>query len=138
MHSMAGPIDLDDDPADSPNLRAVKEILRAFREEGLMEGAEKFALHAHEGTEFRLYAAEGRVLRGPEEVRAFFESRAEEGTELSVRPASFEERGDIVTVNGTVRLGRPGGGLVESQISWTFRFSDGRLDEVHWSPREGT
>jgi predicted SnoaL-like aldol condensation-catalyzing enzyme len=136
MHSMAGPVEPQGGPADSRNLRATKEILRAFREEGLVAGTEKLILHSHEGTVFRLYAAEGEVLRGPEEVRAFFRRRVEEGSELSVRAASFEEDGDIVTVNGTVRMARPGGGLVESQISWTFRFHEGRLDEVHWSPRE--
>jgi predicted SnoaL-like aldol condensation-catalyzing enzyme len=136
MHSMAGPVEPQGGPAGSRNLRAVKEIFRTFREEGLAAGAEELVRHAHEGTEFRLYAAEGQVLRGPEELRSFFRSRAEEGAELSVRAAGFEEEGDVITVNGTVRMARPGGGLVESQISWTFRFHEGRLDEMHWSPRE--
>jgi len=40
-----------------------------------------------------------------------------------------------VIVNGTMRVARPGGGFSESQISWTYRFHDGRLAEASWSPR---
>jgi hypothetical protein len=40
-----------------------------------------------------------------------------------------------VIVNGTMRVARPGGGFSESQISWTYRFDDGRLAEASWSPR---
>jgi ketosteroid isomerase-like protein len=51
------------------------------------------------------------------------------------RAATFHEDGDTVTVNGSMRVGRPSGGFSESQISWTYKFREGRLAEASWSPR---
>ena len=54
---------------------------------------------------------------------------------MKLRATSFEEDGDRVLVNGSMRVGRPAGGFAESQISWTYRFRDGRLAEVASGPR---
>ena len=119
------------------NLQVVKEAFRAFAEEGLEAGVDSLLEHAHEQTELRPYSAAGRVLRGPDEARAFFREQAADGMAMALRPASFDERGDEVVVKGSLRVSRPTGGFAESQVRWIYRFRDGRLDEAHWSPREG-
>jgi ketosteroid isomerase-like protein len=138
VHAMAGPIDPHDDPADSHNLRVVKQVYDTIQEQGVEAGIERMLSEAHEDFEFRPYVAAGRVLRGAGEVRAFFREQREAGTTLALRPASFEEHGDEVVVQGSVRVTRPGGGFSESQITWTYRFREGRLEEAHWSPRQGS
>ena len=55
---------------------------------------------------------------------------------MTLRPATLEERGDEVVVNGYLRVVRPTGGFSESQIRWIYRFRDGRLEEARWSPRD--
>ena len=99
-------------------------------------GVERLLSRAHEHTEFRPYSAAGRVLRGPEQVRTFFSEQLAAGTAMMLRPASFEECGDEVVVNGSLRVVRPAGGFSESQIRWIYRFRDGRLEEASWSPRD--
>jgi ketosteroid isomerase-like protein len=138
VHAMAGPIDPYDDPADSHNLRVVKQVYDTIQEEGVEAGVERLLSEAHPDFEFRPYVAAGRVLRGADEVRAFFREQLEAGTSLTLRPASFEEHEDEVVVNGSVRVARPEGGFSESQITWTYRFREGRLAEAHWSPRQGS
>jgi ketosteroid isomerase-like protein len=138
MHAMAGPIDPLDDPADPPNVRVVKQIYDTLEEEGVEAGIDRMLSHAHPDFEFRPYVAGGRALRGADEVRAFFRKQLEAGTTLTLRPSSFEEHGDTVVVRGSLRVARPGGGLAESQITWTYRFREGRLAEAYWSPRQGS
>jgi hypothetical protein len=75
------------------------------------------------------------VLRGPDEVRAFYRGQVESGTVITARPSSIEECGDDIVVNGSLRVLRPAGGFAESQISWTYRFRDGRVQEVRGGPR---
>ena len=122
---------------DSPNMLLVKEAFRASQESGLVAGMETLLSRAHESTEFRPYVASGRVLRGPDEVRAFFSEQAAAGSTLSARPATFEEDGDEVIVTGSLRVVRPAGGFSETQMKWIYRFRDGRLDEATWSPANG-
>ena len=139
MPSMAGPVEPLVDPADSPNLKVVKESFRAFLDEGIAAGLEKLLRHSHERTEFRPYSAAGRVLMGADEVRRFFSEQAADGTEMSLRLGGFAERGDEVVVSGSVRLSRSSGGFAESQVCWIYRFrEDGLLDEAHWGPRSGS
>jgi ketosteroid isomerase-like protein len=138
MASVAGPIDPHDDAADSPNVRIVKQVYDTLEEEGVEAGIEVMLSQAHPDFEFRPYLGAGRVLRGAEEVRAFFREQLAAGTSLTLRPASFEESGDEVVVQGSVRVVRPTGGFSESQITWTYRFRDGLLQEAHWSPRQGS
>jgi hypothetical protein len=138
MDSMAGPVEPHEDPADSRNVRVVKEIYDVAAEEGVEAGVERMLGHAHAHFEFRPYLAAGRVLRGAEEVRAFFREQLAAGTTLTLRPATFEEADDEVVVQGSVRVARPAAGFSESQITWTYRFRKGRLVEAHWSPRQGS
>jgi ketosteroid isomerase-like protein len=121
---------------DSPNLQVIKEVYRAVVEEGVEAGVESLVAHAHADFQFRPYTSGDRVLRGPDEILAFFRDRLAEGTSMTIRPHSFQELGDEVVVDGAIRLARPGGGFAETQLSWTYRFRDGRLTEAHWGPRQ--
>jgi SnoaL-like protein len=117
-------------------VHALKEAFEVLREDGLEAGIERLLSTAHSDFEFRPYLAGGRVLRGADEVRAFFREQHAAGTALTLRATSFEEHGDEVVVQGSVRVGRPSGGFSESQLTWTYRFRDGLLQEAHWTPRQ--
>jgi ketosteroid isomerase-like protein len=135
MNSMAGPVEPQPDLADSPNLRVVKDALELLDEGSLEAAVEHLLSHAHADVEFCPYVGQGRVLRGPDEVRTFFRGQVEAGTSLVLRPSSFEDCGNEVVVNGSLRVMRSSGGFAESQLSWTYRFRDGRLQEARWGPR---
>jgi ketosteroid isomerase-like protein len=133
---MAGSVEPRLDEVDSANVRVVKGAYEILGEGGLEASLEHLLSHAHEDVEFSPYVAAGQVLRGADEVRAFFRGQMEDGTALVVRPTSFEEDGqDVVVVNGSLRVVRANGGFAESQIRWTYRFRDGRLKEARGDPR---
>jgi ketosteroid isomerase-like protein len=121
--------------SESPNLHAIKEAFRESVDEGFEAGLEALLRLAHEDCEFRPYIAADRVLRGHGEIRGYYREAIAAGTEMRLKPSSFRERGDEVVVDGSLRVARPAGGFSESQISWTYRFRDGRLAEAGWSPR---
>jgi hypothetical protein len=135
MDSMAGRVGAGLDAVDSANVRVLKIAYEIMDESGLEASLEHLLSHAHDDFEFTPYVGAGQVLRGADEVRAFFRGQLEGGTALVARPTSFEEDGDDVVVNGSLRIVRASGGFAESQISWRYRFRDGRLQEAHGSPR---
>jgi ketosteroid isomerase-like protein len=122
---------------ESRNLAVVKAAFRTLDDEGVAAGLEALLEVAHEDCEWRPYIAAGEVIRGPDQIRAYYHEALAAGTDMKLRPTSFEEVGDRVIVNGSMRVVRPTGGFSESQISWTYRFRDGRLTEAGWSPRAG-
>jgi ketosteroid isomerase-like protein len=124
------------DDADSPNLMVVKDAFEALEAGGVEAGLERLLSRAHADLEFRPYLAPERVLRGVEEVRAFFREQLAAGTALTLRPSSIEENGEEVVVLGSLRVLRPTGGFSESQLRWTYRFKDGLLREARWGPRQ--
>jgi ketosteroid isomerase-like protein len=119
---------------ESPHLAAIKAAFRAYADEGIEAGLETLLEIAHEDCEFRPYIAAGDVIRGHDEIRAYYQQALAAGTDMKARPSSFEEVGDSVVVKGSMRVVRPGGGFSESQISWAYRFRDGRLTEAGWAP----
>jgi hypothetical protein len=135
MDLMAGPVEPHRDPADSPNMRIVKEAFDVLEEAGLEASMEHLLRHAHSDCAFRPYDVAGRVLRSPGEVRAFSREQATTGLTLLPRTLSFQERGDEVVVHGSLRVVRPTAGFAESQVTWTYRFRDGLLQEAGWGPR---
>lgn len=135
MDSMAGPVELGLDHADSPNVRVVKDTFEVLGESGMEAAIEHLLSHSHDDVEFAPYIGAGLVLRGRDEVRAYYRGQLESGTVMTARPSSIEEYGDEVVVNGSLRVLRPAGGFAESQISWTYRFRDGRLQEARGGPR---
>jgi ketosteroid isomerase-like protein len=121
-------------PRESANLRAIKEAFRAFSEGGATAGAEALLRISHPDCRFRPASAGGRVLQGHDEIRAYFsEPREDQGT-VSVHPRRFAEHTDEVVVTGSMRVLRPEGGFAESQVSWTYRFRDGLVEEAAWGP----
>jgi ketosteroid isomerase-like protein len=120
---------------ESSNLQVIRECFAAFSEAGVEAGLEALLRHSHEDCVFRPYTAAGQVLRGRDEVRRFFREAIAGGTTMSIRAQSFEEHGDEVVVNGSLRVGRPEGGFAESQIRWTYRFREGLVEEARWDPR---
>jgi ketosteroid isomerase-like protein len=130
-HASTAPVD---GHVDSTNLERIKAAFRVTMDDGFVAGLEELLAIAHEDCEFRPYTAD-RVLHGHDEIRAFYRAAAESGTDMKLRPARFREDGDRVVVDGTMRVLRASGGLSESQISWTYRFRDGRLAEAGWGPR---
>jgi ketosteroid isomerase-like protein len=135
MDSMAGPVEPGLDHADSLNVRVVKDTFEVLSEGGMEAAIEHLLIHSHDDVEFAPYVGAGLVLRGRDEVRAFYRGQVESGTVMTARPTSFEECGDEVIVNGSLRVVRATGGFAESQISWTYRFRDGRLQEARGGPR---
>lgn len=122
-----------DDPG--ANVRAVKEAFRVFSDGGAMAGVEALLLISHQNCRFRPPSAEGRMLEGHDEIRAYFSEALAAGTSVSVRPRIFEENGDEVVVSGSTRVMRPGGSFAERQIRWIYRFRDGLVEEAGWRPR---
>jgi ketosteroid isomerase-like protein len=120
---------------DSPRVQLVKHAFRLVEDEGLEAGIEWLLSISHPDCEFRPYSATGRVLRGTEEVRAFFSSGGAAGRSLQVSPKRFEEEGDEVIVTGSIRLHHPAGGFAESQVRWAYRFRDDRVVSATWLPR---
>ena len=136
MDWTAGPVESSGDPGDSANMRIIKETFAAIEESGLEAGIEILLAHSHDDCVFRPYTGAGRALRSAEEVRTFFREQLAAGAEVLPRPASFEERGDEIVVKGSLRVVRPEGGFSESQLTWTYRFREGRVAEAVWGPRE--
>lgn len=124
------------DPArESANLRAIKEAFRAMAEGGIRASVDAMLRISHESCRFRPASAEGRVLQGHDEVRAFFSAAEANGTSISVRPRIFEEHGDEIVVTGSMRVMQPEGSFAERQIRWIYRFRDGLVEEACWGPR---
>jgi ketosteroid isomerase-like protein len=123
--------------AESSNMRAIKEAFRASTEGGFAAGLDALLRDAHADCEFRPYIASDRVLVGHHEIRKYYEEAMAAGTEMRLNPTSFHEAGDEIVVHGSIRVARPTGGFSESQISWTYRFRDGRLVAASWRPRAG-
>ena len=120
---------------ESSNLRKVKGAFDVSVSAGFMAGLESLLEFAREDCEFRPYIASGHIITGHEAIRAFYRAALTAGTDMRLHPNSFHEDGDKVIVYGSMRVGRPSGGFSESQISWTYRFSGGKLAEASWSPR---
>lgn len=130
--------DLDRRPPENDsaaNLRAIQEAFRVFTDGGAIAGVEALLLISHRDCRFSPPSASGRVLEGREEVLAFYNEVAAQGTSISVRPRSFTAEGDEVVVSGSMRVMRREGSFAESQVRWIYRFRDGLVEEARWRPR---
>ena len=134
MDLLAGRAEPQNAHLDSPHMRAIKEAFRASVEEGFEAGLEALLSMSHPDCEFHPYIGD-HTLRGHEEIRAYYREAIAAGTDMRLRPTQFHDAGDEVVVDGTMRVGRPTGGFSESQISWTYRFRDGRLAAASSGPR---
>ncbi|MEA2329985.1 MAG: hypothetical protein QOH58_123 [Thermoleophilaceae bacterium] len=135
MDSPAGHAEQQDVHPESPNLLVIKDGFRIIVEEGIEAGVATLLTHADDEVQWKPYTGSDRILHGREEVLAYYRAAAESGTKMTLRVMNFHESGDEVVVNGSMRVARPAGGFSESQISWTYRFRDGRILEAAWGPR---
>ena len=119
----------------SPQMQVIREAFRASVQDGFEAGLEALLREAHPDCEFRPYIANGEALRGHDAVRRYYADAIADGTHMRLHPTSFHEDGEDVVVHGSIRVARPTGGFSESQITWTYRFRDGRLASAGWSPR---
>src|SRR4051794_643679 len=79
-----------------------------------------------ERTEWLPLSAEGRVLRGREEIAAFFEALAAAGQRLESRPYAVEDHGPCVLVSASLRQAEAGG-FAERTVHYVFTFEADRL-----------
>jgi ketosteroid isomerase-like protein len=116
---------------DSHNLSRIRELWRVYEREGQDAGIEALLEICHDDAEFGFYAMNGKILRGGDELRAFYRD-----TDASIRaaPYDFKEEGDKVVVTGWVRVLRPGGALADAQVQWEYVFREGRIAELHYAP----
>ena len=123
-----------------PDLAAVERIYELIDRDGVLAGIEHLISFCHDDVEMRAYAAQGSgpdLLRGTDEVTAFFRTRVESGYAFRLRARGFEVETDAVLVRGTIRVARPDGSFAESSVRWRFHFRDGLVDEIGWEPRAG-
>jgi SnoaL-like domain len=112
----------------------VKGFWEVFETDGLLASMERMLEHAHEDVELSPYMADGRVLRGADEVREFMREELAAGATLHASPWNFEEVGDTVIVSGSVRVQRRDASIADAQIRWTYTFRDGRLAAASSAP----
>ncbi len=92
----------------------------------MTRGLEAFLQWLDDDVELRPHTGGGRVLRGPDEVRAFYAERARLGERMESTVYDIEAHGDCVVLTGALRITRRGR-LTESQLAWVYAFRDGRL-----------
>ena len=119
---------------DSDNLRIVKDLWEVLERDGLLASLERMLEHSHEDVELRPYMAEGRVLRGVDEIREFMREELAGGATLQASPWSFEEAGDTVIVSGSIRVQRRDASIADAQLRWTYTFRDGRVAAAGSAP----
>jgi ketosteroid isomerase-like protein len=116
----------------------VKEVWDTVAERGLVAAFDRLLLDSHEDVEMQPYSAgDDRVLRGPEEIRAFFRNAEASGVSIRLKPRQFDEEGDRVLVAGSIRVVRPDGSFAETMVRWTYAFRGDQLERLFWEPRAG-
>jgi len=117
-------------------MQVIKEAFRASVQDGFEAGLEALLREAHEDCEWRPYIADGETLRGHDQVRSYYAEAVASGAHMRLNPTSFHDYGDDIVVHGSIRVTRPTGGFSETQISWIYRFREGRLAAAGWRPRQ--
>ncbi len=132
--------------ATRPDLPAVRRAYETIARADVVAGIEELLKVCHEDVEMRAYAAKAvaatgadanGLLRGRDEIRAFFRDSAERGVEVAIRTRGFAVEGDTVVVRGTIRVARPDGSFAETSARWNYRFRDGLVDSINWEQRAG-
>jgi hypothetical protein len=85
--------------------------------------AEELLAHSVEDAVFEPHAAQGREIRGHDELREFWSSFEGGGRQLRAGAYSITEDGDSVVVTGWVRT-IDEGRLADTQARWVYRFND--------------
>jgi len=129
-----------------PDLEAVKRAYEMVAQVDVVAGIEELLKVCHEDVEMRAYAARAvaaagvgghELLRGRDEILAFFRDSAESGFAVAIRARGFDVEGDTVVVRGSIRVARPDGSFAETSARWNYRFRDGLVDSINWEQRAG-
>jgi hypothetical protein len=116
----------------------VKEAWDTVAAHGVAAGFDRLLRDSRDDVEMQPYSSgDDRVLRGHEEIRAFFRRAEENGVTIRLKPRGFEEVGDRVRVAGSIRVVRPDGSFAETMVRWTYAFRDDQLERLFWEPRAG-
>jgi ketosteroid isomerase-like protein len=114
-------------------MRTVKRLWRVYEQEGHDAAVDAMLDVCHDDAEFRLYAAEGRVLHTGD-LRAFYRERRAAGKSVEAAPYNVREEGDTVVATGWVRVSRETGSLADAQVRWIYTFRDGLIEKLEYGP----
>jgi hypothetical protein len=89
----------------------------------LARASEELIEHCADDVVFEPQAAEGRLIRGQEELRRFWAGFTDDGVQMRAGAYSVTEEGDSVVVTGWVRTIKAGR-LADTQSRWVYRFND--------------
>ena len=112
----------------------VKSIWDVLEQDGGEAATEALLAHSHPDLELRPYSADGRTLRGHEEVRRFFRENTSGGRSVHAIAFSFSEEDGAVVVSGSIRVHRGDGSIADATLRWTFGFSGDRIAHVVFAP----
>ena len=116
------------------NLETVKAIWHAYQRHGEKAGMEALIAASTDDVEFRPYGGRGDTFTGPDALRDYFRRASEDGSRVDAGVYDFVPDGDVVLVHGWVRVTRPGGGLADTQVQWTYTFRDGKIVSAAYEP----
>jgi ketosteroid isomerase-like protein len=108
---------------DSPRVKLIRKLLDLMETNDLVRATEELLAHSTDDVVFEPQAAQGRLIRGKDELRRFWADMAGEGVQVRAGAYSVTEEGDSVVVTGWVRTMREGR-LADAQARWVYRFND--------------
>jgi ketosteroid isomerase-like protein len=108
---------------DSPRVALIRRLFEYMEKYDLARAAEELLDNSVEDVVFEPHAAQGREIRGHDELRQFWTHFEEQGMQLRAGAYSILEEGDTVVVNGWVRT-IDEGRLADTQSRWAYRFND--------------
>lgn len=108
---------------DSPRIALIRRLFQLMDTDDIGGAAEELLAHSAENVVFEPHTAQGREIRGHDELREFWAGFEGEGRQLRAGAYSMTEDGDSVVVTGWVRT-IDAGRLADTQARWVYRFND--------------
>jgi ketosteroid isomerase-like protein len=108
---------------DSPRVQLIRRLFELMETESLARASEELLAHCAPDVVFEPHAAQGEVIRGQDELRAFWERFESAGRQMRAGAYSVAEEGNSVVVSGWVRTIKEGR-LADTQTRWVYRFND--------------
>jgi ketosteroid isomerase-like protein len=108
---------------DSPRVQLIRRLFDLMETDDLVRASEELLANCADDVVFEPQAAQGRLIRGREELRRFWEDFTDDGAQLRAGAYSVTEEDDTVVVTGWVRTIKDGR-LADTQSRWVYRFND--------------
>jgi ketosteroid isomerase-like protein len=108
---------------DSPRVQLIRRLFELMETNSLARASEELLAHCADDVVFEPHAAQGRLIRGQDELRRFWEVFQDGGAQMRAGAYSVTEEGDSVVVTGWVRTIKDGR-LADTQSRWVYRFND--------------